>query len=166
MPEVKDRSDYQRDYYDKKKKELSKSRKEKYRSDPEARKKAVEASRLYRLKLRAAKDVKRSKGELPAAHEKGPRKAIWLKVNGENVEAYTITTVAKHISRSQETVNNWINCGIIPKTPFRSKRGDRLYTMGMILGIKFAVQGRVGTRDKKVTKAEIVEGWEDLGISI
>lgn len=163
---TKDRSDYQRDYYERQKEALSLKRKERYRSDPEARRKSIEASRTYRLKKKAERDAKIARGEIPVGHKTGPRKPVLLKVGGKKVNGYTITVLAERLSRSADTVNKWISSGVIPATPFRSKRDDRLYTDGMILVVKLAIQSRGIVRKDGGARDEIIKGWHNLGINI
>lgn len=162
-----DRHEYQREYYLKNKEELSNKKKDRYRSDPEVRRKAKEASRLYRIKKKAERDRMRANGELPPSRTVGPRKPITVDIKGVAHFGYTITAMAERIGRSVDTINNWINIGTIPKTPLRSSRGDRLYTDGMILAVKLAIQSRgvVGKDDKDIYKA-IADSWMEIGLDL
>jgi hypothetical protein len=164
--QAQSRRQYQREYYLQRKEELSRDRKEKYRTDPEYREKAKEAARQYRESRRRQVAHLREIGKLPpVTRERGPRKAVQVEVDGEAVPAYTITTLASRLNRSVAVVNYWIRSGLLPKTPFRSARRDRLYTDGMILVVKMAVnkRGVVKGKDKSFTE-EIVNGWAEIGI--
>lgn len=162
---VKDRSAYQRDYYEKRRDDLSQKRKQKYRSDPDARRRAIEASRAYRAKRKQLKEAQRSEnGSAPSGNR--PRPAVTINIGGLTVKAHTISELSKRIERSRDTINNWINNGTIPKTPFRSKRGDRLYSDGMIITIKIAIHARNVVRRDSGVREEILNGWRELGVEI
>jgi DNA-binding transcriptional MerR regulator len=83
------------------------------------------------------------------------------------VLASTITVAAERIGRSVDTLNHWSKVGLLPVTPLRSPRGDRLYTDGMILVMKMAImkRGQVSVKDQTF-RAEIVSGWRELGVEI
>jgi hypothetical protein len=158
------RRDYQHDYYLKNKDELSKRRKSKYQNDPIARERAKESARLYRAKKKAERDRLRSEGKLPRAKSVGPREPIDIEIDGKMFKGYTITILSNRIGRSKDTINHWINIGTVPKTPFRSTRGDRLYTDGMILAIKMAIQskGIIGYSSEIYNK--ISSDWMKIGV--
>jgi len=162
----KDRSLYQREYYESHKEELSKKRKEKYQNDSEYREKVKEASRRYREKKRVEREALKKEGKWPKPKKRGPRTIVMVNLNGKKVEAYTIPVLAKKIRRSISTVNKWITVGTIPKTPFLSKTGGRLYTDAMVLVIKMAIQSRGIVGDDPEVRKEIVEGWKRFGIPI
>lgn len=161
---ISDRSIYQRDYYKRKKDELSEKRKARYRSDPDVRKRAKESSKRYRELKKVERRRMIDEGLIDVSKKRRHRRQEKVYVNGSLRSAYTITTMAERLGRSHNTLNNWICNGIIPKTPFRSKRGDRLYTDAMILIIKMAIQPikRMG-KDFNV-RARIEEGWERYGV--
>lgn len=160
----KDRSEYQRFYYEKRKEELSIKRKKKYKEDPEYRNKVLDGSRNYREKLKIKREKLRAAGKIVSKRHKGPRLPVTVEVNGKSVYAYTISTLAERIGRSINTVNHWAMIGEIPPTPLWSKRGDRLYTDAMILIVKMAVQSRGIVRNGGGMRGEILDGWRDLGI--
>ena len=164
MTAARDRSEYQKEYYEKNKSELAERRRDRYAEDPTKRKKAIEASRKYRREKAKERERLRAQGVLPPARRVGPRKPDRIKVGGTECDAYTITTLALRIGRSVDTVNNWINKGKVPKTPFRSKRGDRLYTDAMILVVKRAIQseGILGKNSGAYDK--IYVGWIEIGV--
>lgn len=158
----KDRSEYQRHYYEQHKEELSERRKRKYRDDPEYREKVKCASKRYRALQREG----RKKTIVDKPRVRKPRKPVVVEVNGSSVLAYTVSTLAIKIGRSVNTVNRWISIGVIPRTPLWSDRGDRLYTDAMILVVKMAVQSRgIVGRDPNVY-SEIESGWRDIGIVV
>lgn len=161
----KDRSEYLKNYYAERRDELSEKRKAKYRSDPAARARAIEASRRYREEQRQKKKAMIERGEIEAPH-RGPRAPVMVEVAGKQVEAFTITTFAEQIGRSAEAINHWINVGIIPKTPFRSDRGDRLYTDAMMLAVKLVIQRHGLVSRRSSAGEEIREKWKEIGVEI
>ncbi len=163
----KDRREYQREYYDKNRESLSERRKRKYREDPERREAILASVRAYREKKRQDVARMREAGELPPVKRGGPRPPLRVMVNGVNTIAYTIGRVAVEIRRSKDLINYWTRIGLLPQTPFRSPRGDRLYTEGMVLVMMAAIgkRSRVAASDSDFT-TEIRRGWEGLGIKL
>jgi hypothetical protein len=163
----KDRSDYQREYYLKRKDTLSQERKDKYRSDPSYREKAIAQARRYRREKREERERLRAEGKLPPAKSGGPRKPTEVDIGGRKVLAYTITIAAQRLGKSKSTLNNWTRQGVLPVTPLRTEGGDRLYTEGMIMVMKLAISKRVRISVKDNTfYQEVVDGWRELGVNV
>ena len=167
MNEESSRSLYYSTYYSERRETLSERRKRRYRDDPEYREKAKANAREYRQKKKAEREQLRAAGKLPPARPRGPRKPVDVKVGGKKLPAYTITVAAERVGRSVDTLNHWSKVGLLPATPIRSRRGDRLFTDGMILIVKMAVmkRGEVSVKDSTF-KTEIEDGWRDLGVKI
>ena len=167
MTDARSRSDYYRQYYEDHRDDLSDKRRDRYQTDPEYREKAKAAARLYRQKKKAERDQLRAEGKLPPARPKGPRKPVEVAVNGSRALAHTITVAAERIGRSVDTLNHWSKVGLLPITPIRSPRGDRLFTDGMILVVNMAVmkRGEVSVKDSTF-RVEIENGWRELGLEI
>lgn len=164
--EVKDRSEYQREYYSKRKDKLSQDRKDKYNKDPAYREVAIAHAREYRRKKRDERERLRAEGKLPPPRSGGPRKPTEVIINGQKRMAYTITIAAQKLDKSKSTINNWTRHGILPATPLRTKGGDRLYTEGMILVIELAISKRVRVSSKDDSfYQEVVDGWQELGVN-
>ncbi len=164
---ARNRRDYFAAYYEENQGQLSEKRRDKYASDPEYRERAKEAARRYRAKRREERERLRAEGKLPPARQTGPRKPVKVEINEVLLDAYTITVAAQKIGRSVDTMNHWSKIGALPVTPIRSKRGDRLYTDGMIRVIREAVQkrGEVSIKDATFYR-EIMEGWAQLGVNV
>lgn len=162
---ARDRRKYFIDYYVARKEELSETRKKKYLEDPEYREKALKLARDYRKKQREKREKLRAAGKLPPAHPSGPRPPISVRVGSLTTVAYTVGRVAQEINRSRDVLNYWTRVGLLPQTPYRSPRGDRLYTEGMVLVLKLAVdrRGRVDSKDATFPE-EIRLGWRALGV--
>lgn len=163
----RDRSQYQRAYYEKNRDSLSERRKRRYQEDPEYRDAAMAQARTYRKKKRQERERLRKAGMLPPPNVGGPRSPLRVLVHGEPTIAFTVGRVALEIQRSKDTLNYWTRVGLLPQTPFRSPRGDRLYTEGMVLVMRIAIgkRPRVTAGDREFTH-EIRNGWEGLGIDV
>lgn len=163
----RDRSGYQRAYYEKNQETLSVERKRRYREDPAYREAILAQVRAYRAKKRKERERLRKEGKIAPAHPGGPRAPLRVTVNGISTIAYTVGRVAIEIRRSKDVLNYWTRIGLLPKTPFYSPRGDRLYTEGMVLVMQVAIgkRSRVASNDRDFTH-EIRSGWEGLGITV
>jgi hypothetical protein len=63
----------------------------------------------------------------------GEPKTLSIKLpNGDEVELYTISSLAFALGRSAQLVRKWEISGVIPKTPFKDARKRRLYTQEQI----------------------------------
>ena len=95
-----------------------------YENDPEYR----EAVRV--LKARTGRRPEKT------AAEKSRIAGAWLtidvNVDGTMVPMFTISALAKALGRSLPTIRAWEHNGIIPKTPYKTVQGDRLYPVEMI----------------------------------
>ncbi len=144
---------------------MSKKRKGLYGNDPAYRKNAKASAQAYRKKKKEERDKLRAEGKLPPVKPRGPRKPVEVKIGTAKHPAFTVTIVAQRLDRSVHALNYWTRAGLLPLTPLRSARGDRLYTDAMILVIKMAVfkRGEVSRGDTSF-RQEIVDGWKDIGI--
>lgn len=163
----RDRSEYQRAYYEKHRETLSEKRKRRYLEDPAYRDAMLAQVRAYRKKKRQERERLRKAGMLPPPNVGGPRSPLRVTVNGVPTIALTVGRVALEIQRSKDTINYWTRIGLLPQTPFRSARGDRLYTEGMVLIMRIAIgkRARVAAGDREFTH-EIRNGWEGLGVDV
>jgi len=161
----KDRKEYFQNYYEEHKTDLSQKRHDRYHSDPEYRERAKAAARAYRQKKKEERERLRASGKLPPARPKGPRKPVSVMVRGETHKAYTVTIAAERLNRSVDTINYWTKVGLLPVTPIRSKRGDRLYTDAMIMVMQMAIsrRGKVALHDDSF-REEIESGWKEIGV--
>lgn len=159
-----DRRSYQRDYYEKNRDELSEKRKKRYHNDPDVREHAKAAARRYREKKKAERQKMIDDGKIDPGTKSLSKRKGTVVIDNVTREAYTIAMLAERIGRPVHTINNWINIGTIPKTPFRSKRGDRLYTDAMMLIVKIVCQpfNRIGKNE--VVYERIKSGWKRYGV--
>jgi hypothetical protein len=165
--DVRDRSEYQKRYYQDNREALSQERKRRYQEDPEHRKAILDRVKAYRNSLRDRRAKLRASGKLPPSHPRGPREPMKVVVNGIGTVAFTVGRMAVELNRSKDVINYWTRIGLLPPTPYRSPRGDRLYTEGMAIVVKIAIgkRGRVSAGDREFTR-EIRQGWEGLGVVI
>jgi hypothetical protein len=93
-------------------------------------------------------------------------KPLTVEIRGKTKRLYRFSMLASQVGRSIHVVDSWIRAGSVPPTPFRTKRGDRLYTDGMIVVVREAVGSRKTVGSSKAVYKEIVKGWSKLGIKI
>lgn len=145
-------ANYFREWYEKNREEVLNKRRKRYREDPE-----------YAERCRQnARGRKRTGGKTGPSKERRP---VSFSYGGKVVSGWTVSHLAKRVGRSVPTIRNWVNAGSMPESPIRTDVGHRLYTDGMILVVRKAVnkRGRIKSGDQEFYQ-EIVEGWVDLGV--
>jgi DNA-binding transcriptional MerR regulator len=112
-------------------------RRSRYETDPEYRAKVLEMNRKNREKRQAerAKEDKARKKAVKVVASPAWKEFEGEAAGGETSNYVTIGAVAKAIRRSTQSVRLWEKQGLIPETPYRNQRGDRLYTPQMVLEI-------------------------------
>ena len=163
---MKDRSEYQKNYYLSHKGERSVKRKERYHADAEYRKKCIEQSRRS-AKRRAEKlKMDREAGIVPMPKKSGVRYPVDVYFMGGVVKAYSVSQLADYIGRNKNSVKNWIKDGVIPETPLRHHGRVRLYTEPMMNAVKFvfARYGRIKGKNRNEICDDIISSWKQLGI--
>jgi hypothetical protein len=58
-----------------------------------------------------------------------------VKVNGEDIELFYISTLAEALGRTPQTIRKWEVAGILPDCLFRDKLGRRMYSADQIKAI-------------------------------
>lgn len=91
---------------------LSRSRKRKYRRDPEYREKCKERAKKYYTR-----------------EKKRPKGSCFIKVTPDGQIYYTIGKICKMIGKKQQTVRQYHTTGVLPEPSARDSRGWRLYTV-------------------------------------
>lgn len=146
---------------------LNKSRRERYRDDPDYREKVLEQNREARRRRR--KQTLKERREQRAASTTKPSQA-WKSVNvelkGENgdkvvTKMFTIGAVARALDCSVQALRLWEKKGIIPETEYRYSKGDRLYTKEQIEMYREILlkQGRIGQNRTRTRPLPYVERW-------
>ena len=129
---------------------LNERRREKYAKDPGYRKRVLSRNSKSRQKIRRkAIEEKRAKVAAKKLRTDGSWKTVTRmeEVDGEEVEItyFSIGALAKILGKGISTVRVWEKQGILPETPHRSQKGDRLYTLQQVqtLQRKLRKAGRI-----------------------
>lgn len=166
MEKSVDRSEYQRNYYQSRKEIRSEKRKLKYNEDPEYRAKAIERTKRYRDRKKQERQALIAAGVIPK-RKKTEFVRQYIDIDGVKFTAFTIDELAEKVGRSSASIEKWYFSGLIPKTPFIGKRGERLFTDPMIRVVKSAVllRGRVYVSDNSF-REYVVNGWRECGVEV
>lgn len=131
-------------WYEKNGAELNSSRKSRYQNDPEYRAKVVAQNRKSRAKVRVNTQATGVVSASPAWKE------MEIQVTGEDgntsvKKVVTVGALATAIGKSVQSIRLWEQKGWIPTAPYRSKKGDRLYTLDTVMELyeKLKADGRV-----------------------
>lgn len=168
MGEKRSTSEYFAEYWKENRDSVNERRRKLYANDPEYAKKQREASQAYKKRKRQEELDRRARdGEPLVKSGGGPRRPVIVNVAGEDVEAYSVQKLCDHIGRPKSDISNWRRLKILPDSPFRNKRGDRLYTMDMINAIKRAIDCRekISINDPGFGD-DIISDWRDSGVDV
>lgn len=137
-----------KDWYQQNKDDLNKSRRSRYKTDPEYReqvRKLNKESRARRRQLKEQEQRERKKHiRNPVPDNPWRTVDVVLSENDPAVRFFTIGALAQRLGCSVQVVRLWEASGVIPPTQFRDSRGRRLYTADGIENIVKLVraQGR------------------------
>lgn len=137
---------------------LNQQRKRRYVDDPVYRQQVLERNRTARKVARATRLIER-KAVREATVTNVPRRhmrVVEWDVGGKKLTLFTLGMLAQVLAKSPRTLYKWEAKGLLPETPFRTEKGDRLYTVEQIeeirakleslgkldLGIKARASGR------------------------
>lgn len=132
---------------------LSEKRKMRYKTDPAYRKRVLNLNAAAR-RVRKAAQFKEQEAERKARVVGEPPTSRWksrtIEVNGVEVQAFTIGALARALGRSIQAIRLYEGQGHIPATPYRSPKGDRLYTLDMVNEIRTQLEqtGRTSSSGK------------------
>lgn len=152
--------DYQRDYYQANREALLAKRRERYNNDPE-----------YRAKILATTRKHGNGDEVVATRGRPLRQRLpkRMTIGGKPVWMYGIYFLAQKTGRSLPTINSWEHKGILPRTPYVSDGGHRMYTAEQIEAVAKVVgtrrMARLPNRDNDLYD-EVAVMWRKLGIKI
>ncbi len=173
MPKSKEReSEYNRQYHELNGAERNRTRRDRYLSDPDYAENRRIASREYRLRKKREKMAAIARGDMVAPEsklKKGPRDPVDINIGGEMVAGYTIPVVADKLGIKVFTFNNWLRAGIVPHSPYRAPRGDRLFSQAMIDAILKEIKKKGApklTKRDTQARADIVAAWVDAGVEM
>lgn len=143
---------YFKKWYDEHSDGLNAQRREKYKNDPEYRKRVKEWNRRAREK-RTEERAEQRRAERRAVKMKASSswKTIDVEVDGVKRRMFTIGALAKALGRGVSTVRVWERMKVLPETPYRSDKGDRLYSVEMVEEIRDQLkeQGKLDTSRMK-----------------
>lgn len=143
-------SNYFQQWYESNRDELNQRRRTRYQSDPTYRAKIRSWNQTTREKRKRelekeAREVKRAVKMQPSS----TWKTISVEVDGVEVRMFTVGALAKALGKSISTLRVWEQNGTIPETPYRSQKGDRLYTLEMVEAVRRTLS-RSGRLDSAV----------------
>jgi len=152
MPRASKAQDYFQEWYDDNRDELNQRRRERYAKDPEYRQKVQQWNREARARRRkeSEKEDRKAKRAVKIGTI-GAWKTVEIEVDGVKVRMFTIGALARATGKGISTIRVWERNGTLPETPYRSKKGDRLYTLEMVEAIQRALR-QAGKLDIGVLK--------------
>lgn len=128
---------YFQEWYGENRDDLNERRRERYATDEEYRAKVQKWNRDARERRRreADKEDRRVRKAVKLGTS-GSWKTVEIEVDGVKVRMFTIGALARAIGKGISTIRVWERNGTLPETPYRSKKGDRLYTLEMVEAIQ------------------------------
>lgn len=140
-------------WYEANKEPFNEKRRNRYNTDPAYRSYVLEMNRKNR-ELRHKDRVKERKSRTKSIQLTDS--PAWKEFVGENGQVLlTIGALAKSVGRSAQSIRMWEEKKIIPETPHRNSRGDRLYTPAQVLEIHDIIKDTrgVGSSEPKTDVA-------------
>jgi len=132
---------YFQEWYESNRGDLNERRRERYANDPEYRAKVQKWNQLARERRRAkADEEEREARGAVKMKASGSWKTVEIEVDGVKVRMFTIGALAKATGKGISTIRVWEKNGTLPETPYRSKKGDRLYTLEMVESVQRALR--------------------------
>jgi len=152
MPRAPKAQDYFQEWYDDNREDLNERRRARYATDPEYRRKVQKWNREARERRRKESEKEDRKAKRAVKIKTaGSWKTVEIEVDGVMVRMFTIGALARAIGKGISTIRVWERNGTLPETPYRSKKGDRLYTLEMVESIQSALR-KAGKLDIGVLK--------------
>jgi hypothetical protein len=112
---------------------------------------------VYRAKVRGWNGVGRQRaqeaaqGAVKLRASGGSWKTVEIEIDGVLTRAFTVGALAQAIGRGVSTVRMWERNGVLQETPYRSPKGDRLYTLEMVEAVRNALR-RAGKLKKDLLR--------------
>lgn len=164
-----------KDWYSRNKKALAERRKARYQKDRKYRKKKLANSKRYKDRIIAEEVEAGIREEAPIRPPPKERAPVVASINlyGKAVliQMVFVGTFAAEIGKSVHTIYHWERKGLLPKTPFYTKRGprrERLYTLDMIKVVRKELRKRnniVFAQDPTFYD-DVANGWALTGIEM
>lgn len=136
MPETESSEKFQR-WYEENAENFNKSRRDRYKTDPEYRKEVLARNKLYRQQQRAEKREARIEAVLQTGSRSGELKArvrpkwktVTKVVDGKPLTLFTVGAFAARLQVSVQAIRLWEKQKVIPPAKVRGENGDRLYSL-------------------------------------
>jgi len=136
-----DKNSYFKDWYEDNAEDLNARRRSRYQSDIAYRDKVQGWNRRARNKRNKERSQEqRAERKAKKMATSGAWKTVEIEVDGVKRCMFTIGALAKVLGRGVSTIRVWERFGILPETPYRSNKGDRLYSVEMVEGIREQLQ--------------------------
>lgn len=133
--------DYFQEWYAENRTSLNDRRRQRYAEDPSYRAKVQQwnrEARERRKQVMQKEDV--ATREARQIRMTGAWKTIKIELDGVLVPMFTIGALARATGKGISTIRVWERNGVLPETPYRTNRGDRLYTVEMVEAVRAALQ--------------------------
>lgn len=125
--EEKNKSKWNKNYYEKHKQEILERRRQRYLEDPEFKEKLLRQSREQQKRARQERNARLKEQGLKEDNPKTYR--VQLPDGSEiETEMYTTSQVAMFLERKASTIRLWEHIGLLPPSMYRSLQNRRLYT--------------------------------------
>jgi hypothetical protein len=142
-------------WYQEHRKDFNAARQKRYAADPTHRAKVLAWNRSSRRKKREAVLQEQAEQSEAVAVDLDKRKfktSLYVQRNEDGsattLEVYSIGALALFLNRSIQVLRLWESDGVIPATPYRTDKGDRLYTKELIQQIHDILERTGRLRDQ------------------
>ena len=149
--------EYWDDYWKDNKDKILLKRRKRYREDPEYANKVRERARIARAKSKS--------NPQPPTGKKNNWQPLQVVHDGQQYTCHYISTLARKVGRTTQTIDMWLRCGAMPPTPFVSDAGHRLFTEGMISSVSQFVAGKRHVNRKEM-RLFLNKRWLSMGFAI
>lgn len=145
-------------WYSRHRDKLNRDRRLKYEEDGDYRRKVLDRNRASRKRRKAHEQSERAterQASFVSTQNRGWKVVDACYYNSGDCllcKGYTVGILAAVLGRSLQTIRAWTQAGVIPDTPLRSARGDRVYTAEMIE----EVVSRVPTTSRRKARSPVV----------
>lgn len=144
----KTRKGYYAEWYEGNGDDLNERRRDRYANDPEYRAKVQKWNQAARARRKEGKKLEKraQKRAVKMKASAGAWKTVEIEVDGVLTRMFTIGALARAVGKGISTIRVWERTGVLPETPHRFHKGDRLYTVDMVEDICRALD-RAGKLD-------------------
>lgn len=127
-----DRSEYHKRYWQENKDRISQRRKERYKNDPEYRKRHLEQTQKSRKRKREEEAERRLERDLKLSEKRHKGEPLpkprLMKIAGKAVACYSTSALSRYIGRSNETIRRWLTLGVLPGVSYVDDSGHYWFT--------------------------------------